>query len=419
MRLPPAIIASTEEALREVLRFTAAADMVLSRYFREHPRLGGRERGVIAEAVYALLRKRSLYTHLAESGSGSQMRRLALLSLANIVGVESIAGLSEHEAAWLTEVMAIDVSSFSVPLRTNMPDWILKRLVAQFGQEEAYQLVDALNESAPLDLRVNTTKSTREDVQTELTTAGILSEPTPYSPLGLRILKKPALQNMPLFKEGMVEVQDEGSQLLAQIVGAKRGDMVADFCAGAGGKTLALGAWMRNTGRLYAFDVVEKRLAKLKPRLARSGLSNVHPGLIAHENDAKIKRLAGKLDRVLIDAPCSGLGTLRRNPDMKWRQSESDIEQLSVKQASILASAARLVKPGGRVVYATCSLLEEENETIVVNFLSTHPDFFLRPMSEIMAEQKIPLEMGEYLRLLPNRSHTDGFFAAVLERKVG
>jgi len=419
MRLPPAIIASTEEALREVLRFTAAADMVLSRYFREHPRLGGRERGVIADAVYALLRKRSLYTHLAESGSGPQMRRIALLSLANVVGVESIAGLSEHEAAWLTEVMAIDVHSFSVPLRTNMPDWILKRLIAQFGEDEAFQLVDALNESAPLDLRVNTTKSTREDVQAELTTAGIVSEPTPYSPLGLRIQKKPALQNMPLFKDGLVEVQDEGSQLLAQIVGAKRGDMVADFCAGAGGKTLALGAWMRNTGRLYAFDVVEKRLAKLKPRLARSGLSNVHPGLIAHENDAKIKRLSGKLDRVLIDAPCSGLGTLRRNPDMKWRQSEDDIQQLSIKQASILASAARLVKPGGRVVYATCSLLEEENETIVVNFLSTHEDFFLRPMSEVMAEQKIPLEMGEYLRLLPNHSHTDGFFAAVLERKVG
>ncbi len=419
MRLPPAIIASTEEALREVLRFTAAADMVLSRYFREHPRLGGRERGVIADAVYALLRKRSLYTHLAESGSGPQMRRIALLSLANVVGVESIAGLSEHEAAWLTEVMAIDVHSFSVPLRTNMPDWILKRLIAQFGEDEAFQLVDALNESAPLDLRVNTTKSTREDIQAELTTAGIGSEPTPYSPLGLRIQKKPALQNMPLFKDGLVEVQDEGSQLLAQIVGAKRGDMVADFCAGAGGKTLALGAWMRNTGRLYAFDVVEKRLAKLKPRLARSGLSNVHPGLIAHENDAKIKRLSGKLDRVLIDAPCSGLGTLRRNPDMKWRQSEDDIQQLSIKQASILASAARLVKPGGRVVYATCSLLEEENETIVVNFLSTHEDFFLRPMSEVMAEQKIPLDMGEYLRLLPNHSHTDGFFAAVLERKVG
>lgn len=418
MRLPPAIVASTEEALREVLRFTAAADMVLSRYFREHPRLGGRERGIIAEAVYALLRKRSLYTHLAESGSGPQMRRLALLSLAHVAGVAAIAGLSGQEIAWLTEVMAIDIRSFSVPLRTNMPEWIMHRLVTQLGDDEAFQLVDALNESAPLDLRVNTVKSSRDAVQEQLTIAGIVSEPTPYSSLGIRILKKPALQNMPLFKEGWVEVQDEGSQLLAHIVGAKRGEMVADFCAGAGGKTLALGAWMRNTGRLYAFDVVEKRLAKLKPRLARSGLSNVHPGLIAHENDAKVKRLSGKLDRVLIDAPCSGLGTLRRNPDMKWRQSEIDIQQLSEKQASILASAARLVKPGGRVVYATCSLLEEENETIVTNFLAAHSEFVLRPMSEVLVEQKIPLAMGDYLHLLPNRHHTDGFFAAVLERKA-
>ena len=259
MRLPPAIIASTEEALRDVLRFTAAADMVLSRYFREHPRLGGRERGVVAEAVYALLRKRTLFTHLAESGSGSQMRRIALLGLGHAVGVESIAGLSEQETAWLTEVLALDSRSFSVALRTNMPDWIMSRLIAQLGEEEAFQLVDALNESAPLDLRVNTSKSSIEVVQTELTTAGIVSEPTPYSSLGLRIKKKPALQNMPIFKDGWVEVQDEGSQLLAQIVGAKRGEMVADFCAGAGGKTLAIGAAMRNTGRLYAFDVVEKR----------------------------------------------------------------------------------------------------------------------------------------------------------------
>ena len=206
MRLPPAIVASTEEALREVLRFTAAADMVLSRYFREHPRLGGRERGIIAEAVYALLRKRSLYTHLAESGSGPQMRRLALLSLAHVAGVEAIAGLSEHEIAWLTEVLAIDIRSFSVPLRTDMPEWIVHRLVAQLGEDEALQLVDALNESAPLDLRVNTIKSSREAVQEQLTIAGILSEPTPYSPLGIRIQKKPALQNMPLFIEGWVEV---------------------------------------------------------------------------------------------------------------------------------------------------------------------------------------------------------------------
>ena len=418
MRLPPAIITSTEEALREVLRFTGPADVVLSRYFREHPRLGGRERGMIAEAVYALLRRRSLYSHLAESGTGSQMRRLVLLGLSEAAGVDALAGLADTERAWLNDIMAIDRSSLPAQLRASMPDWIMDKLVSQLGEDEAMQLADALNESAPLDLRVNVLKSDRDAVQAELTTAGITSELTPYSPLGLRIRKKPALQNMPIFKEGWVEVQDEGSQLLAQILGAKRGEMVADFCAGAGGKTLALGAWMRNTGRLYAFDVSEKRLAKLKPRLARSGLSNVHPVLIAHENDAKIKRLAGKLDRVLVDAPCSGLGTLRRNPDMKWRQREQDIAELNDKQRSILASAARLIKAGGRLVYATCSLLEQENEAIVREFLATHPDFILRPMSEVMTEQKLPLQMGDFLQMLPHRQHTDGFFAAVLERKT-
>ena len=295
MRLPPAIIASTEEALREVLRFTGPADVVLSRYFRDHPRLGGRERGMIAEAVYALLRRRNLYNHLSESGSGSQMRRLALLGLSEAAGTDALSGLSDNERIWLEQVMAIDRGSLPASLRASMPDWIMNRLIAQFGEAEAMQLTDALNQSAPLDLRVNTLKSDRAAAEAALTHAGIVCATTPFSPLGLRMHKKPALQNMPVFKEGHVEVQDEGSQLLAQILGAKRGEMVADFCAGAGGKTLALGAWMRNTGRLYAFDVSEKRLAKLKPRLARSGLSNVHPVQIAHENDAKVKRLVGKL----------------------------------------------------------------------------------------------------------------------------
>jgi 16S rRNA (cytosine967-C5)-methyltransferase len=274
-----------------------------------------------------------------------------------------------------------------------------------------------LNSPAPLDLRVNVLKASRDDVIAELAKAPIVCEPTSYAPQGIRLQKKPALQNLPLFKDGAIEVQDEGSQLLSQIVGAKRGEMVVDFCAGAGGKTLALGAAMRNTGRLYAFDVSEKRLAKLKPRLARSGLSNVHPVVIAHENDAKIKRLAGKIDRVLVDAPCSGLGTLRRNPDVKWRQTPESLAELNAKQASILAGAARLVKPDGRLVYATCSLLDEENDAIVAQFLAQHRDFELVPMCDVLAEQKIALDMQDYLKLLPHKHQTDGFFAAVLTRK--
>ncbi|HEY0846194.1 MAG TPA: RsmB/NOP family class I SAM-dependent RNA methyltransferase [Noviherbaspirillum sp.] len=417
MRLHPAVVAHTEEVLREVMRFTGPADAILSRYFREHPKLGSRERNAVAEGVYAVLRNKLAYASFAESGHGPAMRRLALLGLADTVGPDALGGVPVEEVEWLHHIAQIDRNALPLPLRANLPQWLLDKLLARDGEAAALQLAEALNRPAPLDLRVNALKAKREDVIVELAKAPIQCEPTPYAPLGIRILKKPALQNLPLFKDGAIEVQDEGSQLLAQIVGAKRGEMVVDFCAGAGGKTLALGAAMRNTGRLYAFDVSEKRLAKLKPRLARSGLSNVHPVVIAHENDAKVKRLAAKIDRVLVDAPCSGLGTLRRNPDMKWRQTPESVVELNAKQTSILASAARLVKPGGRLVYATCSLLDEENEAIVEQFVASHPDFTLIPMKEVLAEQKISLEMDTYLKLSPQIHQTDGFFAAVLERK--
>lgn len=417
MRLHPAVVNHAEEVLREVLRFTGPADAILSRYFREHPKLGSRERNAVAESVYGVLRNKLVYASFSESGFGPAMRRLALLGLADAVGVDAIGGLSPEEIEWLQRIDQIDRNSLPVTLRANLPAWLFEKLVARDGEAATLQLADALNRPAPLDLRVNAIKAKREDVLAELAKAPIQCEPTPYAPLGIRVMKKPALQNLPLFKDGAIEVQDEGSQLLAHIVAPKRGEMVVDFCAGAGGKTLALGATMRNTGRLYAFDVSEKRLAKLKPRLARSGLSNVHPVVIAHENDAKIKRLAAKIDRVLVDAPCSGLGTLRRNPDMKWRQTPESVAELNVKQAAILASAARLVKPGGRLVYATCSLLDEENEAIASQFLASHSDFALLPMKDVLSEQKIQLDMQDYLKLSPHIHQTDGFFAAVFERK--
>lgn len=416
MRLHPAVVAHTEEVLREVLRFTGPADVTLSRYFREHPKLGGRERGAVAEGVFAVLRYKLMFASFSESGSGPAMRRLALLGLAEAAGADALGGLSAEEQDWLQRVAQIDRATLPLQLRANLPPWLLERLVARDGEAGMLALAEALNAPAPLDLRVNAIKAKREDVMAALTEAGITAEVTPYAPLGIRLARKPALQNMPLFKDGAIEVQDEGSQLLTQVVAARRGEMVVDFCAGAGGKTLALGAAMRNTGRLYAFDVADKRLSKLKPRLARSGLSNVHPVLIAHENDAKVKRLAGKIDRVLVDAPCSGLGTLRRNPDMKWRQTPESVAELNLKQHGILAGAARLVKPGGRLVYATCSLLDEENEAVVERFRSEHPEFQLVPMCEVLAEQKIALEMGDYLKLLPQVHRTDGFFAAVFQR---
>jgi 16S rRNA (cytosine967-C5)-methyltransferase len=234
------------------------------------------------------------------------------------------------------------------------------------------------------------------------------------------LLKKPALQKLDVFTTGAIEVQDEGSQLLTHLLGAKRGEMVADFCAGAGGKTLAIGAMMRNTGRLYAFDIAAHRLAKLKPRLARSGLSNVQTIAIDSEKDIRVKRLAGKFDRVLVDAPCSGLGTLRRNPDLKWRHGLDSVARLVKVQASILESAAKLVKAGGTLVYATCSVLPDENQNIVQAFLSAHPEFELMPAREVLATQKIDIpesaEREDCLQLLPHLHQTDGFFAACMQK---
>ena len=416
---PNALLELTTELIHRVLQLQHPADGVVSDFFRQHRTLGSRERHTLAETTYAVLRQRLLYQHLAQSGKGEMERRLAVLAWQGNEGFLR-AALSETEQQWLAQVGTIDRAALPEKLRHNLPEWLAEILQAAHG-EQFWPLVEAMNSAAGLDLRVNTFKAKRDDVQAAFKAEGIEALPTPYSPLGLRIQGKPALHKLDVFMRGDVEVQDEGSQLLALMVGAKRGEMVADFCAGAGGKTLALGAEMRNTGRLYAFDTSGHRLASLKPRLARSGLSNVYPVQIAHERDERIKRLAGKLDRVLVDAPCSGLGTLRRNPDLKWRQSPQSVEELRVKQAAILASAARLLKPGGRLVYATCSLLDVENEAIADAFTAERGrDFKVIPaldaLTKAHAGEPETLVRGDFLRLWPHRHGTDGFFAAVWER---
>jgi len=417
---PNALLELATDLLHQVLQFQAPADRVVSDFFRTHRALGSRERHSLAETTYGVLRNRLLFQHLAQSGKGEMERRLVLLAWQGNEGFLR-AALSEQEQQWLEQVKAVDRGALPAKLRHNLPEWLAEPLEAALGAE-FWPLVDSLNQAAPLDLRVNTFKAKREDVQAALKAGGIDADVTPYSPWGLRIHGKPALNKVEAFNRGEIEVQDEGSQLLALLADAKRGEMVVDFCAGAGGKTLALGASMRNTGRLYAFDTSGHRLAALKPRLARSGLSNVYPIQIAHERDERIKRLAGKIDRVLVDAPCSGLGTLRRNPDMKWRQSPQAIEELKTKQAAILASAARLLKPGGRLVYATCSVLDGENEGIATAFTEAQGRDFV-PLPALQALEKAhvgdaaSLVRGDYLRLWPHKHGTDGFFAAVWERR--
>jgi 16S rRNA (cytosine967-C5)-methyltransferase len=422
-RLTPRLFDRLVAALAQVFRLERPADRLLSGFFRAHPGLGQSERALIAETVYTALRRKRLLEH---RGATTDPRRLALAALAQLGGF-SLRALDDiatpEEARWLAELKGGARGELPFAVACDLPDWIIERLRAAFPEDELLALARALQGAAPLDLRVNVVKTDREAALHVLLEDGMAATPTPYSPVGIRVAGRPALNRHRLFLNGAIEVQDEASQLVCQLVGARRGEMVVDFCAGAGGKSLALAAAMRSTGRVYAFDVSDRRLAELKPRLARSGLSNVHPQRIASERDPRLKRLGGKIDRVLVDAPCSGLGTLRRNPDLKWRQSPESVAEMTVKQASILTAAAALVRPGGWLVYATCSLLAEENEAIVAAFLASHSRFRVAPAHEALAATgiRIPPAHGGarangYLRLLPHVHGTDGFFAALMER---
>lgn len=453
---PKVLLNASAELVREILRFEHPADSVLSAYFKDHRKergFGHRERGVLADTAYNVLRYKQLYEYFAPWGSGAKERRLAILGFAQHLRDASALGklsnprahtpptravskdnfdhpplefltsaLSKEEAHWLERCESVEQSQLLERHRHNLPDWLAQSLKSQL-QESFWDVVRALNTNAFLDLRVNAYKAKREDLIAPLQAAGLTAHYTPYSPWGIRLDQKPALTKMDVFTKGLIEVQDEGSQLLALLLDAKRGEMVTDFCAGAGGKTLAIGACMRSTGRLYALDTSAHRLDALKPRLARSGLSNVHPVAIAHERDERIKRLRGKMDRVLVDAPCSGLGTLRRNPDLKWRQTPTTIAALCTLQSQILASAAKLLKPGGRLVYATCSLLPEENEAIAQAFSKEFPNFLPLKAADILRDLKIPhadrlcSPSGEYLRVWPHMHGTDGFFASIWQAK--
>jgi len=406
------------QALTVILPARAPADSLLRQFFRDNKNLGQKDRALIADTVYAALRRRRLLEQVTPRATPREIALAALVKVQG-VGVGQIESqLSDAEKAWLTALKAQDLDTLPMGVRADLPDWVIDRMRKHMRDEEILMLARSLQQPAPLDLRVNSMKAPRQGVLDRLEHDQIAAHPTRYSPLGVWLREKPALNQHPMFLDGAVEVQDEGSQLLGMLIEPRRGEMVVDFCAGAGGKTLQMGAAMDSTGRLYAFDVSDKRLANLGPRLKRSGLSNVFPQRISGENDAKVKRLRGKIDRVLVDAPCTGLGTLRRNPDLKFRQTAESVAELNAKQTAILDAAASLVKPGGRLVYGTCSLLTEENEEVVAGFLASHPDFRVVNAAEVLERQgvKVPDAGGEYLKLLPHKHDTDGFFAAVLER---
>jgi len=402
------LLAHATTALAQLLEFSRPADQALSAYFRGHRNLGQQDRAFIAESVFAVLRrKRSL-----EAAAGSAAPRdLLIAALVRVFGLSARA--LEQDADLVARVKAAPASSQPEAVRADLPDWLWERLVAACGAAEAEAIAQGLLAPAPLDLRVNLAKLARADA---LAVLGLEAAPTPYSPAGIRLKGKPPINRHALYLDGSLEVQDEGSQLLAYLLAPRRGEMVADFCAGAGGKTLALSMLMHGSGRIYAMDVSQKRLREIAPRAARAGISNLHPIVLAGEGDVRAKRLTGKLDRVLVDAPCSGFGTLRRNPDLKWRHGAAAIGELAAKQSRILNAAARLVKPGGRLVYATCSILPDENDAVVDAFAAGHAEFKELSCADLLASQRIPLDTGGRLRLWPHQHGTDGFFAAAFER---
>ncbi len=430
---PSACLQATLDLMSEVDSVARPADAVVSAWFRARRTIGDKERGQILELLYALLRHQArLGWWLVKHGREDMPRNrlLAWLTLKEGKTSDQIkalfngakfapAVLVDHEHALLVKLQGCTIDHPGMPeeVRLECPPWaadpLRRRFKEAFGNEMA-----ALLTSAPLDLRVNPIKSTRETMLGALKDIGVRARPSAMATYGIRVDERLSLAGLPMLKSGEVEIQDEGSQLVAMLVDARPGDRVVDFCAGAGGKTLAIAAQMNNKGHVVACDVMEGRLKRGAERFRRAGLHNIETRLLASETDRWIKRHKGGFDRVLVDAPCSGTGTWRRNPDARWRaREEQGLDNLVALQARVLASAARLLKPGGRLVYATCSMLSEENEEQVAAFLGAHPAFRVVPLHEA-APRLTNSSHPDYLSLTPARNDTDGFFAAVMQREA-
>jgi len=417
------LLAAIESAPRK------PADAIANSFFRDRRYIGGGDRRAVSERAWGVLRtRRRLDWWLARAGVPGNPRMLLAASLLtqnwSLDGViQSFSGgqfgpsaLNAAERAALAplEGHTLDHPDMPDAVRLEMPDWALRPIWARFGPDLQIEMA-AMSEPAPLDLRVNLLKTTRDEAQAALAAEGIESLPTALSPWGLRIEGRRAVTTGKAFQSGLVEIQDEGSQLVSALVGARPDMRVADWCAGAGGKTLALAMAMENRGQIAACDVSAPRLDGAVRRLRRAGVHNVERHLV-EPGDKWAKRRAGTFDRVLVDAPCTGTGTWRRNPDARLRLTENDLAELRPKQAMILDHASRLVRKGGRLVYATCSLFIEENEAQVDHFLAAHPDFSVVPLASAWTLPAPPPGPGPYLSLTPHRHNTDGFFAAVLER---
>ncbi|WP_284947485.1 RsmB/NOP family class I SAM-dependent RNA methyltransferase [Acidisoma cladoniae] len=404
------------------------ADAVANDYFRARRFIGGGDRREVSDQVWSVLRHQRRLSWWVEHAQGVPSPRMTIAALAVLTGRPSYQVVNMYSGGrYAPEPMTseeeeilrrlndhtLDHPQMPDAVRLEVPDWIMPLLTERFGRDTDRE-VSAMLAPAPLDLRVNLLKGDRTGAIAALAAEGIVAEPTTLSPWGLRIAGRRPVVTGEAFKSGLVEIQDEGSQVVALLADAQPGMRIADYCAGAGGKTLAMAMTMENKGQILAADTSAHRLDGAVRRLRRAGVHNVEQHLLT-TGDKWAKRRRETFDRVLVDAPCTGTGTWRRNPDARLRLTPSDLEQLVEKQAIILHDASRLLRKGGQLIYATCSLLRPENEDQVARFLADHPDFTLidhPPHAPAEADMA-----GGTLRLTPARHGTDGFFAAVMEKR--
>ncbi|WP_167730232.1 RsmB/NOP family class I SAM-dependent RNA methyltransferase [Terasakiella sp. SH-1] len=426
---PAARLQSTIEILHTVFEGQKPADTITTQYFKARRYAGSKDRRSINERVYRILRHRAKLAWMADQVSWEhEPRQLVLIDC--LLQDEEVSALftgdqycpaplhpkEENALAVLSEV---NIEKAPDHVRFEYPEWLDTDLRASLrGHFEA--TLNALNTEAPLDLRVNGLHTDPSNVIDLLQQQNIDVTKGEYSPYCLRSSKKIKLAGLKVYKDGLVDIQDEGSQLIALLTEAKDCELVMDFCAGAGGKTLALAAEMNNQGMLYALDISPKRLFKMRPRLERAGATNVELHPIKSESDPWLKQFESRVERLLIDAPCSGVGAWRRSPESRWKMTSELLEDLIGRQERILETAAHMVKPGGRLIYATCSLLKRENEEQIEKFLTGHPDYHIKPMSDVWGDvlhTPSPFD-GNFMSMRPDLHRSDGFFCAVLERKA-
>jgi len=414
---PAARLAAAASVLDSIAQGRQPAEAVLKAWGQANRYAGSKDRKAIADRVYKVLRARARLSWAMGGREDGRALVIGSLSLIDGLTLDEIETLHSGEGYGPRPLSKQERSRLTAAGEGELPGWVASGLPAfvvedfktTFGDRWAEEAQGLMAPRAPIDLRVNTIKADVEGVRAELAEAGLEATPTPWSPVGLRLPSEPPpnIQATDAFKDGRIEIQDEGSQIVCALAGAAPGMTVVDYCAGGGGKTLGLAQAMRGQGTLVAGDVVQKRLDNIRPRLARAGV-DAELRLLG-QNGGGMEDLNGQADLVFVDAPCSGSGTWRRRPEEAWRLTADEVERLHALQVRILGQAARLVRPGGRLIYVTCSMLSRENEISADAFETAHPEF--RPVA-----LDHPRAVGHRLRLSPASTDTDGFFAALYER---